>query len=1000
MRKRLIITLVLCIVMTLVLAVSVSAECQTHTNKWTVTLGSEGFLGTIQAKGECSECGAVTNETIPALFITRGYSYTENGGIAQGYGVNRDAIARYEEITKEKVQFGGVLALRSKIGEYNPLDINLNPLDKSVQKQDFTDSKYSIINIMVQGIPADKYEDTQIICALYVSAGGRITYIDNRAEKVNCGDKSFNEVKAAPAPDKTQVDKHTIIDGTRYHQLTADELQLTQGMFWNNSSLQSSNNATFNSKFWATGVKFDKTSLPVGSIIYVDGTNNWQYRPHKWSGTRPDNTKKEYVTVDDAWWGNFTYVGFNISKYDKSSGWSNTVDDMTVISGYTKEQISEIFKIYIPYSKYGNPEITEPDTPSEPEIPTPDQPLTDYSAQKQDWDEDGVLKILAIGNSFSVDSMEYIYQVAQSAGIENVVLGNLYIGGCSLQTHLSNAQNNSGSYTYYTNSTGKWSSKGGVSIKTAMESDDWDFVSIQQVSGQSGVSDSYSILNDLIRIVEPLNPSARLVWHMTWAYQSNSSHSDFGKYDRNQMTMYNAIVSAVKTNIVPNDHIEIIIPAGTAVQNVRTSYVGDTLTRDGYHLSLDYGRFIGSLTFVKALTGVSIDNVKYTPNGVDADKLAVAIEAVNNAYAKPFEVTKSTYTTAPGGSGSEGGNSGSEGGENEGGSGDDSGSGEGTVDSIFNTGSTVTPPEVPEGYIWLTADQMGLIEDAYYQSDASSGYNSPKYAENDFGRGFVTTKKFTREELPIGSIIVIADGWQYRPEGWINGSKNSSSSRPVNVTTQTVVITKEWWGSWTERAFNVSKVGNTVNSAVPITDQEKIDFTNAVFFIYVPEDPSSFVPEENTTVYVNSSDCDEEIVTIDGKQYRALSIDAMGYMKKAYYYSSQKGPEIYSNTDGTSDAFWATGVFTKADLPIGAILWVNSGWQYRPEGWISGKGGSRPGNVKTTYVTMDETWWSNWTERAFNISKTNGAKIGTDANVTAETIHENFKIYIPIENIK
>ena len=36
------------------------------------------------------------------------------------------------------------------------------------------------------------------------------------------------------------------------------------------------------------------------------------------------------------------------------------------------------------------------------------------------------LKILAIGNSFSVDSMEYLWRLLRDCGVEKVILGNLY----------------------------------------------------------------------------------------------------------------------------------------------------------------------------------------------------------------------------------------------------------------------------------------------------------------------------------------------------------------------------------------------------------------------------------------------------------------------------------------------------------------------------------------------------------------------------------------------
>ena len=48
------------------------------------------------------------------------------------------------------------------------------------------------------------------------------------------------------------------------------------------------------------------------------------------------------------------------------------------------------------------------------------------------------VKILAIGNSFSDDAMEHLAVILKGAGVENISLGNLYIGGCSLETHYNN----------------------------------------------------------------------------------------------------------------------------------------------------------------------------------------------------------------------------------------------------------------------------------------------------------------------------------------------------------------------------------------------------------------------------------------------------------------------------------------------------------------------------------------------------------------------------------
>lgn len=378
---------------------------------------------------------------------------------------------------------------------------------------------------------------------------------------------------------------------------------------------------------------------------------------------------------------------------------------------------------------------------------------------RTDWSDDGVLKILTIGNSFSDDSMEYVYQIAQACGIEKVRLGNLYIGGCPLSTHVMNAENDSAAYDYRTNSSGAWSTRGAYKMSDAIRSENWDFISLQQASGSSGMADTYSDLAYLADYVRGLaNTDAKLVWNMTWAYQQNSNHGEFPKYNRDQTTMYRAIVSAVKTTVVTDSRIAMVIPTGTAIQNARTSYVGDTLTRDGYHLTIDFGRYIAGLTFVHKLCGVPIDNIRYAPAGVDEDARKIAVESVNNAVATPFEVTRSAYTAKP----------------------------------SFD----------PTGYTRL---DLGLTPFGYW--NATEATYDRINTTSSISANYYATKRFTREELPVGSVILIESGWQYRPEAWKTDGVQASSSRPGNTSTSKVVVTAAWWGDYRYRAFNISKQG-------------------------------------------------------------------------------------------------------------------------------------------------------------------------------------------------
>ena len=258
---------------------------------------------------------------------------------------------------------------------------------------------------------------------------------------------------------------------------------------------------------------------------------------------------------------------------------------------------------------------------------------------------DGVersISILAVGNSFSVDAMtQHLYQVLQAAGYDTIRLGILYVGGCSLDMHYNYLNADSASYEYMENVSGKWTNTPNYKASTAFALTNWDYVTIQQVSGQSGRPETYGKLDAVINLIKPQIGNAKLYWQMTWAYQQDSNHSDFGHYGKNQMTMYNAIVNTVKEKIVNHPQIDGVIPSGTAIQNLRTSSLGDTLTADGYHLENTVGDYTAALTWFVTLTGNDPFSMFYYPAGTVEHFYDIA-EAVENAVAHPWQVTAAT----------------------------------------------------------------------------------------------------------------------------------------------------------------------------------------------------------------------------------------------------------------------------------------------------------------------------------------------------------------------
>lgn len=99
------------------------------------------------------------------------------------------------------------------------------------------------------------------------------------------------------------------------------------------------------------------------------------------------------------------------------------------------------------------------------------------------------------------------------------------------------------------------------------------------------------------------------------------------------------LTKLTKELIFPMKEIDIVSPAGTAIQNARTC-AKKKLTRDDFHLSYDLGRYIAGLTFLKSLCNLNIDIVQWCPDGVTEQEKKIAKTAVNAAFENPFSLTK------------------------------------------------------------------------------------------------------------------------------------------------------------------------------------------------------------------------------------------------------------------------------------------------------------------------------------------------------------------------
>ena len=261
------------------------------------------------------------------------------------------------------------------------------------------------------------------------------------------------------------------------------------------------------------------------------------------------------------------------------------------------------------------------------------------------------LKVLMIGNSFSICVLRQMPAVADSMGLK-LDLSSMHIGGCSLERHWTNLVASVNAdfkpYGYERNVCGKTLFMDVPSnLLTVLKSDKWDVISIQQASHLSWQYESYHPWGDnLIAELRKLQPQAEIVLQETWSYTPWSRRLQ--KWGMTPAEMYGRIRDANR-RFAAEKGLR-VIPTGTAVDLYRrrlpvvyteNSFGGDPCGgrwggefikgKDGkwkpdevldvFHLGYD-GEYLQALVWTAALFGVDVTKCPYAPDYVkDPDRV-------------------------------------------------------------------------------------------------------------------------------------------------------------------------------------------------------------------------------------------------------------------------------------------------------------------------------------------------------------------------------------------
>lgn len=239
------------------------------------------------------------------------------------------------------------------------------------------------------------------------------------------------------------------------------------------------------------------------------------------------------------------------------------------------------------------------------------------------------MKILSIGNSFSQDAQRYLHGIAKQESVD-IYSANLIIGGCSLETHCINISEDNSDYEIQINGNDSGEL---ISIKKALLSDCWDYITLQQVSHLSGDYSTYNpYIKELFNYVKSLCPTAKILIHQTWAYEDKSERlltlTPFKSADEMFFAIQTAYNRCLKE--LPFDGL---IPSGMAMMQAIKLGI-EKAHRDTFHASLGAGRYLLGLTWYKYFTGKEISQNSFDnlDEAITNEQRSIIIKAVNSVF--------------------------------------------------------------------------------------------------------------------------------------------------------------------------------------------------------------------------------------------------------------------------------------------------------------------------------------------------------------------------------
>lgn len=140
-------------------------------------------------------------------------------------------------------------------------------------------------------------------------------------------------------------------------------------------------------------------------------------------------------------------------------------------------------------------------------------------------EDDGVIDVLMIGNSFCYYYVEELVGLAAADGV-NMRVCNVYYSGCKLNQHYNWWLTREAPYQFFVTTAENGRVKtDNVTLEWCLAQGKWDYISLQTpqytsstVDAKTALEENRLYLDTFITYLREHFPKAQLAWHQTWSY--------------------------------------------------------------------------------------------------------------------------------------------------------------------------------------------------------------------------------------------------------------------------------------------------------------------------------------------------------------------------------------------------------------------------------------------------------------------------------------------------